>query len=367
MRNGFKMNMIIIKSVAILMLAILEVSVFAISEVRIKELAEVRGARGNQLFGYGLVVGLNGTGDKTQTVFTSQSLTNMLDKLGVAPSKVSKFGLSTSGSEMKVKNVAAVLVTAELTPFTSSGTRIDVTVSSIGDCNSLEGGTLVMTPLQGADGKIYAVAQGPVSVGGLAASVSSPTHPTVANIVQGAFVEREVPANFVKDGKITLLLRNPDFTTSNRIADAINKTFAGIAKSIDAGTIEVKIADEYKDSIISFISAIEQLSAKGDIEAKVVINERTGTIVTGENVTISAVAVSHGTLTVSISPEKAAGDTTVGETIALNSKVMFVPESVSIGQVAKSLSVLGATPTDMIAIFQAMKRAGAINAKLEIM
>ena len=337
------------------------------SNVRLKELVDIKGARGNQLFGYGLVVGLKGTGDKTQTVFTGQSLTNMLDKMGVAPSKVSKFGLSTSGSEMKVANVAAVLVTANLDSFVRQGSRIDILVSSIGDCKSLEGGTLVMTSLQAADGKIYAVAQGPVSIGGLSSSVTLPTHTTVAHLSGGAYVEADVPVTFIKDGRLTLNLKTPDFTTSQRISSRINLLYKGIARALDGGAVEVFVRGDNLKNTIGFISKLEQLKVDCDVIAKIIINERTGTIVTGDNVSISSVAVSHGLLTVNIGPEKDELGRDLREEPALGSKVMLVDESVSIGSIAKSLSVLGATPTDMIAIFQAMHKAGAIKAELIIM
>jgi flagellar P-ring protein FlgI len=333
-------------------------------EVRLKDMVEIQGVRGNQLFGYGLVVGLKGTGDKTQTVFTSQSLTNMLDKLGIVPSKISKFGLSSSNTEMKVKNVAAVLVTAELAPFIREGSKIDVTVSSIGDCKSLEGGTLVMTPLQGADAKVYAVAQGPVTVGGLSGSQTGGlSHPTVGVIPEGAYVESEVNSVFIKDNKMQLSLLEPDFTVANRIAELINSKFSSSAKAVDSGSVEVTIPKDFSLSPIHFISELEQWTVEGDMSAKVVINERTGTIVTGENVVIAPVAVSHGTLTVTIKAKE--GKTT--ETSPVSQKVMLVGNSVSIGQVARNLNSLGATPADLIAIFQAMKRAGALRAKLEFM
>lgn len=327
-------------------------------QVRLKDVVEFKGARPNQLFGYGLVVGLNGTGDKTQTVFTGQSLTNMLDKLGIAPSKISKFGLSTSGSEMKVKNVAAVLVTAQLNPFIREGTRLDVVVSSIGDCNSLEGGTLILTPLQAADGKIYAVAQGAVSVGGLAANTTTANHPTVAHISGGALVEREVPSTLITEGKIELNLKYPDFTTALRIQEAI-LLYDLKAKAIDSGLVEVEVND--MNAIVPTLSKLEQILVEEDRPAKIVINERTGTLVTGEQVRISAVALSHGNLTVTIRGED------VTETTGTGQKVAVFKDSISIGEVARSLNLLGASPTEMISIFQAMKRVGAIKAELEMM
>lgn len=335
-------------------------SVKAAPLMRIKELVNIEGARSNQLFGYGLVVGLNGTGDKTQTVFTAQSLNNMLVKMGVSPAKISKFGLQTSGSEMKVKNVAAVMVTAELEPFARPGTRIDVKVSSIGDSKSLEGGTLIVTPLQGADNKIYAVAQGAVSVGGREEMSTIPPHPTVGHIPNGAYVENHVPVTMIQEGSLTLGLKKSDFTTATRIEKEINKQFSGQARALDGGTIKVHIPENYMNNPIEFISKIEQLKVRGDASAKVIINERTGTIVAGENVKISSAAVSHGTLTVNI------GEAIPGQD-QKQSQVMLINEAVSIGDVAKTLSMLGARPSDMIAIFQAMRQSGALKADLEMM
>ena len=339
----------------------------AAPEIRIKDLVEFQGARGNQLFGYGLVVGLNGTGDKSQTVFTSQSLTNMLDKLGIAPTKLSKFGLQSSGNEVKVKNVAAVLVTAELNPFIRPGSRIDVTVSSIGDAKSLEGGTLVMTPLQAADGKIYAVAQGPLSIGGLSATEPTVSFPTVAHIASGAFVEQEVHVTFMKDGKVIMALREPDFTTASRIEEAVNRVYPDSSRAIDGGSVEVIMNSDQRINPIGFIGSLEQILVKDDIPAKVVINERTGTIVTGDNVRISSVAITHGALSVSITPKKDKQGNVMDDSENKDSSVLMMDEAVSIGQVAKGLAALGARPSDMIAIFQAMKRSGALKARLEIM
>ena len=357
-----------IKCLAIGFLTWVASPIFASTEARIKDLVEFEGARPNQLYGYGLVVGLNGTGDKTQTVFTSQSLTNMLDKLGITPTKISKFGLQSSNNEMKVKNVAAVLVTAELSAFGRPGTRIDVTVSSIGDCKSLEGGTLVLTPLQGADGKIYAVAQGPLSIGGLSVSDPAISYPTVAHIPGGGFVEKEVPVHLVQNNRIILGLRDPDFTTAGRIADALNQKFPGLARAVDGGSVEVTLLSKDLENPIGFLSEMEQITVRDDSLAKIIINERTGTIVTGENVKISSVAVSHGSLTVSISGgKKDNAKGAASDDMGAESKVMVFQDAISIGQVAKGLSALGAKPSDMIAIFQAMKRAGALKAILEIM
>lgn len=364
-------SMQVIKFLSVLFLGISgfsgEFMAQAAPEIRLKDLVEFQGARANQLFGYGLVVGLNGTGDKSQTVFTTQSLTNMLDKLGIAPTKVSKFGLEASGNEVKVKNVAAVLVTAELSPFIRPGSRIDITVSSIGDAKSLEGGTLVMTPLQAADGKIYAVAQGQLSIGGLVSTEPSVSYPTVAHIPSGAFVEKEVLVSFMKDFKVTMSLREPDFTTASRIEDAVNKVFSESARAIDGGSVEVLMNPEQRLNPIAFIGSLEQILVKDDIPAKVVINERTGTIVAGDNVRISSVAISHGALTVSISPKKDTKGNIENDSGNKDSNIVVIDEAVSIGQVAKGLTALGARPSDMIAIFQAMKRSGALKARLEIM
>ncbi|MCK5708281.1 MAG: flagellar basal body P-ring protein FlgI [Candidatus Aureabacteria bacterium] len=348
----------------------------AFGATRIKDIANIEGVRGNQLYGYGIVVGLNGTGDKQQTIFTQQSLTEMLKKMNITPS-----------DKIKVENVAAVLVTAELPPFVRAGSRIDITLSSIGDCESLQGGTLVLTPLQGPDGNVYAVAQGPVSIGGFAAGggggSSQKNHPTVGLIPNGAIIEEEVSMNIIQDQKIKVCLKSPDFTTASRMAESINKVFEDSAKAVDAGCIEINVSKEITDNnnLVDFISKVEQLQLTTDSFAKIIVNERTGTIIAGENVRISTVAIAHGNLVITIREKVdvdqpdvplAGGETVVTEEQEVTveekkARLIVLNESVSIKDVASALNAIGVSPRDMISIFQAMKRANALKADLEIM
>jgi len=263
---------------------------------RIKDLAGIKGVRENQLVGYGLVVGLNGAGDGKDSKFTFQSLASMLERMGVT--------VNAKDIE-KAENVAAVMVTADLPAFANVGTRLDVTVSSIGDASSLTAGTLLVTPLKGADGKVYAVAQGPIntdafSVGGKAASVSK-NFPTVARIVGGAIIENEIPYDFVNKGSLFLTLPMPDFTNAARMAKTINSALKGsVARTLDAGTIEVEVPEEYSGRTVELVAMIEQLDVTPDRSSMVVFNERTGTVVIGENVRISTVAIAHGNLSIEI-------------------------------------------------------------------
>ena len=345
--------------------------------VRLKDIASIKGVRENQLIGYGLVVGLGGTGDKTQTEFTIQSLTSMLAKLGI--------GVETKN--IMVKNVAAVMVTASLPPFARIGSRMDVMVSSIGDAKSLEGGTLVLTPLKAANQRIYAIAQGSILVGGYSAGAGAVSvkknHLTVGKIPDGGVIEREVKFDFDKMENMTISLSNPDFTTVLRVADRINKTLREeAAKPMDAATIILTIPDKYKESMVAMISAIESLEINPDVIAKVVLNERTGTIVMGENVRISTVAISHGNLNITINetpqvsqPNPMAQGSTVATAqtdIGVKEEgkneptLKVVPSGVTIGEVVKALNAIGVSPRDLISIFQSIKAAGALQAKLEI-
>ena len=366
------------KSVFIFLLVVflLNVKNASFCGIRIKDIANVEGVRGNQLYGYGLVVGLNGTGDGNSTIFTQQSLTAMLKKLNINPSE-----------DVKVDNIAAVLVTAELPPFVKPGSKIDVTVSSIGDCKSLQGGTLILTPLQGPDGKVYAVAQGAVSIGGFSAggggAGAQKNHPTVGIIPNGAIIEEEVPMNILEGKRVKICLNNPDFTTASRMAEAINKYYSNSSRAIDAGCVEVVVPDKYikNNEVVDFISQIEQINVETDSKAKVVVNERTGTIIAGENVSISTVAIAHGNLVITIREKINVSQPEVplagGETVAAKenevkvkekkARFIVVKKSVSIKDVANALNAIGVTPRDMISIFQAMKRANALKADLEIM
>lgn len=340
--------------------------------VRVKEIATFEGIRTNHLIGYGLVVGLEGTGDKSGTEFTVQSLVNMLNR----------FGIRVDPDKVKVKNVAAVVVTADLPPLVKPGSRIDVIVSSIGDAKSLQGGTLLFTPLRGGDGEIYAVAQGPVSVGGFLAGGEAATvqknHLTVGRIPNGGLVERSVPIQF-KD-RVALILREPDFTTMARIKERIDAAFGmEIARPIDGMKMEIKIPEAYRDRIVEFLSRIEGLEVPVDVRSKVVINERTGTIVMGEHVRISTVAVSHGNLSVEIRrsaevsqpPPLSPGETVVvpKEEVTVKeekARLLMLEEGVTIGDLVRALNTLGVTPRDLIAILQAIKAAGALQAELEL-
>jgi len=348
----------------------------AAEAVRIKDIAEIEGVRSNKLVGYGLVIGLNGTGDKSGTEFTIQSLVSMLERMGI---KVNR-------SKVKVENVAAVMVTADLPPFARPGTRIDALVSSIGDAESLQGGTLVLTPLKGPNGLVYAVAQGPVSIGGgfaasgAAASVQK-NHPTVGRIVNGASIEREIPLRFRSKREISINLREPDFTTAVRLASTVNSALGGeFAMPLNGGTIRVEIPPAYPGEMVGLVASIERLDVTPDRVAKVVLDERTGTVVIGEDVRISAVAISHGNLSIVIkeSPEVSQplpfseGETTVTPRTELlvkeeKASVILMPEGVNIQEVVSALNAIGVSPRDLIAIFQALKEAGALQAELKIM
>lgn len=314
-------------------------------EVRIKDIVCIKGVRSNQLVGYGLVVGLEGTGDTAKTFFTVSSIANMLQHLGIVVDR----------KKVKVENVAAVIVTAELGPFKRCGEKIDVTVSSIGDCESLEGGILLQTPLYAGDGKVYAVAQGALTIGG---GKGEKTHPTVARIPEGAIVEREAISKILdEEGRLSLLLRNPDFTTASRIVDAINTAFPNTAEALDPSCIKLRIPDKEKDNIIGFIAKIEALKVIPDAEAKVVINERTATIVMGEHLRVNEVAVTHKNLTLTIKKDEE----------LIKEHTLLLKEAPTLKDVVEALNAIGATPQDIIAIIQAIKEAGALHAEIVLM
>lgn len=344
--------------------------------IRIKDIATFRGVRSNQLVGYGLVVGLNGTGDSDDAIFTLQSMSSMLERMGV----------TVNPDDIKVKNVAAVMVTTELPPFARLGNRLDTLVNSIGDAKNLQGGTLLFTPLKGADGQVYAVAQGPISTGGFEAGGASGSKvqknfPTVGRVVQGALVEREIPFNLNQKDTLTLALNKPDFTTATRVAQAINAGLPGSgARTQDSGTIHVAVPPDYANQIVQLIAAIEGLNVSPDTVSRVVINERTGTVIMGENVRISTVAIAHGNLSIQIQETKnvsqplpfaPGGRTTVTPESDLlvqeGRKPLYLMESgVSIGDVVRALNALGVSPRDLISILQALKAAGALQAELEV-
>jgi flagellar P-ring protein precursor FlgI len=344
--------------------------------VRIKDIADIKGVRQNQLVGYGLVVGLEGTGDSDDSTFTLQSMASLLEKMGV----------TVKAEDIEVDNVAAVMVTADLPPFARTGSRIDVLVSSIGDAESLQGGTLLFTPLKAADGKVYAVAQGPVSTGGFVVGSNSGTgiqknFPTVGRVVNGALIEKEIPSDFNAKQSLTLALRSPDFTTASRVAQAINIAFYDqIAHTHDAGTIEVNVPAKYQGNTVALVTTIESLGVTPDSVSKVIINERTGTVIMGENVRISTIAIAHGNLSIQVKetprvsqplPFSRGGETVVTPDSQVqveegNNPLFLVESGVSIGEVVKALNALGVTPRDLISIFQALKAAGALQAELEI-
>jgi flagellar P-ring protein precursor FlgI len=343
--------------------------------IRLKDIASFKGVRPNQLIGNGLVVGLNGTGDGTNVDFNTQELGNLLTQMGINPAR----------DKIKVKNIAAVAVTALLPPFARVGSKIDILVSSLGDAKSLQGGTLLLTPLKGVDGQVYALGQGPVSVGGFSASGDAgggvtKNHPTAGRIAGGATVEREIPLNFLEKDNFSISLHDADFTTSQRAVAAINRALRGnYALSQDGGTISVKLPPSYKDQIVPLLASLENLEVTPDSVAKVVLDERNGTVVMGANVRLSTVAIAHGNLMVRIKERPRISQPlpfSQGQTVVVpdstvttqegENRLMVLPEGVSIGQVVQALNAIGVTPRDLIAILQAIKAAGALQAELEI-
>ena len=346
---------------------------------RVKDLASVAGVRANQLAGYGIVVGLNGTGDQTtQTPFTVQSIVNMLTQFGIT---------IPPGVSLQLKNVAAVTVTAELPPFAKPGQTIDVTVSSIGNAKSLRGGALLMAPLRGADGNVYAIAQGNLVVGGFGASGNDGSRvtvniPSAGRIPNGATVERAVPSNFLANEGVVLNLNTPDFTTSNRLALQINETFGdGTAQSMDAVSVAVRAPMDISQRT-AFISMLENLEVQpGQVQARVIVNSRTGTVVIGSNVRVTPAAVSHGSLVVTISEQPFASQPIApfsdsGQTVVLpdsqveitqeeGSMFLFEPGT-SLDEIVQAVNRVGAAPGDLVAILEALKQAGALRAELVV-
>jgi len=378
----------------ILLISMLGLPYVAFS-ARIKDIASVQGIRQNQLFGYGLVVGLDGSGDSTGKGFTVQSLVNLLERMGI----------HVNPDDVKAKNVAAVMVNATLPPFARIGKKIDVTLSSIGDADSLQGGTLLLTPLKGVDGRIYALAQGAISVGGFNASGDAgggvtKNHPTVGRITGGATVEREIPLSLEDKKELTLILNDPDFTTAVRVSKVIDAQFGvELSKPIDSGTIRVRVPGAYQDNVVQLMAQIGNLQVVPDSVAKVIVNEKTGTVVIGENVRIKNVAVAHGNLSIQIRetknvsqalpfapegggtpPTQLEGDIIVapgGSTVVTpetdvtvteeRNRLMLVPEGKTIGELVRALNALGVTPRDLIVILQTIKSAAALQAELEIL
>ena len=342
---------------------------------RLKELVSIEGFRANRLVGFGIVVGLNGTGDDARSPVVQRSLANMLKRLGV----------TVEPSELKAKNVAAVVVTAKLTPFARAGSSVDVTVSSMSGAKSLQGGTLIATPLKGADLRTYGIAQGALSLGGFSVAGSgaskSKNHATVGRIPGGATLERSAPSKLRSD-KVVLLLKRPDFTTASRIAKAIEKTFrAPIARVRDPGAVEVRIAPDWRKHAVHFIASLEAIEARPDAPAKIVIDERTGIVVVGNHVSLGKAAIAHGALTVSITETPVTSQPKAlskgGKTVVTKDTKVDVEETpgdlrvlqpaTTVGDVAAALNALGAKPRDLVSIFQALKAAGALHADVEVM
>ena len=379
------------------LLIVLLISVFVPSagySARIKDITSIKGIRQNQLLGYGLIIGLNGTGDKGGTKFTIQGLVNMLEHMGV----------HVDPDEVKVKNVAAVVVSAKLPPFARIGKKIDVTLSSIGDAKSLQGGTLLLTPLKGVDGKVYALAQGPVSIGGYSAGGAAgggvtKNHPTVGKISGGANIEKEIPLSIMSKNEMTIMLNNPDFNTADRAAKAINLRIGeNVAEAIDPGTLKFRIPEKFQNNVVNLIAQIGEIQVEPDSIAKVIVNEKTGTVVVGENVRIQKVAVAHGNLSINIkenknvsqpqpfapsgagvAPQQMRDGTVVapgGSTVVTsesqvavaeeNSRLLLIPKGRTIGELVNALNAIGVTPRDLITILQAIKAAGALQGELEI-
>jgi flagellar P-ring protein precursor FlgI len=349
----------------------------AVAASRIKDIADFEGIRDNQLIGYGLVVGLRGTGDSLRNApFTRQSLEAMLERLGV----------NTRGFNLNTQNVAAVMVTANLPAFSTQGTRIDVSVSALGDAESLQGGTLLVTPLLGADGEVYAIAQGPLAIGGFsvqgdAASVVRGV-PTSARIANGALVEREIDFKLASMTSLRLALRNPDLTTARRMALAVNELIGlPTAEPLDPATVRIDLPRQFNGNIVDLLTDIEQLIVEPDLPARIVIDENSGIIVMGQNVKVSTVAIAQGNLTVTVaeSPEIvqplpfANGQTAVQPRTDLlvddesDNKLALVQESVTLQQLVDGLNALGIGPRDMISILQAIKASGALQAEIEVM
>ncbi|MFN3248625.1 flagellar basal body P-ring protein FlgI [Roseibium album] len=344
---------------------------------RIKDIADFEGIRENQLIGYGLVVGLNGTGDSLgNTPFTQQSLQAMLERLGV----------NTRNIALNTDTVAAVMVTANLPPFATQGTRIDVNVSALGDADSLQGGTLLVTPLVGADGEVYAIAQGSVAIGGFSAQADAASVvrgvPTAGRIANGGLVERELDFQLASLTTLRLALRNPDLTTARRVALSINELIGmPTAEPLDPATVRLDLPQQYNGNIVDLLTDIEQLIVEPDLAARIVIDENSGIIVMGQDVKVSMVAVAQGNLTVTIAetpqvsqplPFADNGQTVVvpRSEVSVNedgTKLAIVPETITLKQLVDGLNALGIGPRDMISILQAIKAAGALQAEIEVL
>lgn len=359
----------------LMMAGLLALPAGAVAQVRVKDVASLDGYRTIPLIGYGLVVGLNKTGDRRQTVFTAQTLASMLERLGVG----------VDGSSIKIENTAAVLVTAELPAFARPGARLDVTASSVGDARSLQGGVLLATALRGPDGSTFALAQGPLSLGGFGGGKGGNSvqvnHLTVGRVPDGGLVEQGQQAVLAPADRILLNLKEADFTTAHRLADTVTRELGGnAAQAIDPGTVAVRVPDAYRQALPDLLARIEPLTLELDAPARVVINERTGTVVIGSDVRIGRAAVAHGNLSVRISTRydvSQPGPLSQGQTAVVpqervdvdegSAQLVALEEGVSLDAVVRALNALGATPRDIIAIMQALKTSGALRADLVIM
>ena len=358
--------------------AVLMFSSQAFASSRIKDISDIEGVRENYLIGYGLVVGLNGTGDSISSMaFTEESLIGMLERLGV----------NTRDGKIKTKNVAAVMVTGSLPAFARQGTRIDVSISALGDAKSLQGGTLLVTPMLGADGEVYAIAQGQVAIAGFSAQGDAQSIvkgvPASGRIANGGIIEREILFDFANQKSIKLALRNPDFTTASRIADAINSYLGSVAATtIDSGTVVLNLGRTRREELIQVLTDIEQLRIQPDQVAKVIIDEKSGIIVIGENVRINPIAIAQGNLTIRITEtpqvSQPAPFSTTGQTVTVprtdiqvdeqsGNKLNILKSGVSLQELVDGLNALGVGPRDMISILQAVKAAGALQAEIEVM
>jgi flagellar P-ring protein precursor FlgI len=347
----------------------------SVSAVRVKDLVAIQGVRENKLSGYGLVVGLNGTGDKAGSgnEYTIRAVANMLRNMGI----------QVDPEAMKMKNVAAVIVTASLPPFAKSTQRMDCTVSSLGDATSIAGGTLISTPLYGPDGKVYALAQGPVSVGGCSVSGASGSgvtknFPTAGIVPNGAVVERSLDLNI--GPQLTLIMNNPDFTTANRLVRSINDKLGDqVASAQDLSTVKLMVPASYQDRLVDFVALVETVDVTPDNRARVIVNERTGTVVMGSDVKISTVAIAHGNLSIKVSEQPrvsqplpySKGTTTVVPQTGVQveeggKRLILLKSGANIGDLVTSLNAVGVSPRDLVIILQAIKRAGALYADLEI-
>ncbi|GHV11826.1 flagellar P-ring protein [Fibrobacterales bacterium] len=358
--------------VAFAICIVLAIAITQANAARVKDVATIEGVSEQQLVGYGLVVGLAGTGDGTRTQFTVQSVANMLQKMGIV----------VNPNDLRLRNVAAVMVTANLPAFVKPGKKIDVSISSLGDARSLEGGTLLMTPLQAGDGEYYAQAQGAISIGGIATGSRRNSfnkgHALAGAVPNGAVVYREIESADLKTGTLRWVLADPDFSSAVAMANSINQIFPNSAQAEDASTVRVQVPENLRGDYMSFIARAETAEFSVGTNSRVVLNEKTGTLVSGANVQIDEVAVSHGSITVQVASTQAAAPAPVIGAPAITNNTQLtvqeprtetrvMPAIGNAGQLAQALNSLGVSPRDIIAIFQAIKKAGALHAELVIM